>query len=224
MDVHGGPTGHSVDASAQTGGRQPIYPDPASIQNAPLLARLRAGGCTGRKLLVWLSAVGLLVFADPMAPTLALGSAIIGLGLALRIWAFGHLRKNQGLVVTGPYAHTRNPAYLGSALVMTGLFLASGNPCAASGLAIWAAGIVALLIFFVSYMPRKYRREYANLRRLFGDEVVNRHATNVPDFFPRPTPWRSGDTQSFSWRRVCANHELIWPIAAGLALVIIALH
>lgn len=203
--------------------RQPIYPDPASKQNAPLLSRLRERRFTKRKLLAWITAIALLIFAEPMVPTFVLGGVIVGLGLAMRIWTFGHLRKNLWLVVTGPYAHSRNPAYVGSGLVMTGLFIAAGNPYSVQGLGVWAIGIAALFVFFVFYMPRKYRREYANLRQLFGDDAVARHAAHVPDFFPRLTPWRSGDGQRFSWRCVLANHELVWPLAGALALAVIGL-
>ena len=49
-------------------------------------------------------------------------------GLALRIWTFGHLEKNQHMITTGPYAHSRNPAYLGSFLIVCGFGLAAGTP------------------------------------------------------------------------------------------------
>ncbi|KEZ76309.1 methyltransferase family protein [Salinisphaera hydrothermalis] len=205
------------------GGEAPrIYPDEHSIQNADLLTRLRSRRITPRLLLAYAAALGLLLFAAPWAPSYALGCVVVLSGLALRIWTFGHLRKNQNVITTGPYAHTRNPAYVGSALVMTGLFIAAGNPYDYRGLAIWMAGIVALYVFFKHYMPRKYRREYGKLRKLFGP-AVDEHAAHVPDFFPRLTPWRSGDTQRFSWACVRANHEWVWPLAGILALIIIGL-
>lgn len=168
-------------------------------------------------MLVYAAVVGLLVLATPWGPTFAIGCLIVTVGLALRLWSFGHLRKNQALITTGPYAHTRNPAYLGSALVMSGLFLAAGNPHAGGGIGLWVAGLIGLFIFFAHYLPRKYRREYGKLRSIFGEEL-DRHAAHVPNFFPRLTPWRSGDTQHFSWACVRANHELIWPIACAFAL------
>lgn len=197
-----------------------IYPDPDSIQNAHLLVRLRARRITPRLLLAYATALGLLAFAAPWGPTYALGATLVAAGLALRIWSFGHLRKNQNLITTGPYAHTRNPAYLGSALVMTGLFLAAGDPYSAVGLGIWFAGLIGLVVFFTGYLPRKYRREYGKLRSIFG-QAVDRHAAHVPHFFPRLTPWQSGDRQRFSWACVWANHEPVWPAAGALALLII---
>ena len=35
--------------------------------------------------------------------------AIVVLGAALRSWGAGHLLKNDGLTITGPYAHLRHP-------------------------------------------------------------------------------------------------------------------
>jgi protein-S-isoprenylcysteine O-methyltransferase Ste14 len=54
------------------------------------------------------------VFSRPRPLTLAIGGAVALPGLALRAWATGHLRKNDALATTGPYAYTRNPLYLGS--------------------------------------------------------------------------------------------------------------
>jgi hypothetical protein len=41
-------------------------------------------------------------------------------GLWLRGYAAGYVKKNRELTVTGPYAHTRNPLYLGSMLMAAG--------------------------------------------------------------------------------------------------------
>ena len=38
----------------------------------------------------------------------------LSLGFIIRAWATGHIRKNDELTVSGPYALTRNPLYLGS--------------------------------------------------------------------------------------------------------------
>src|SRR6266404_3158916 len=53
------------------------------------------------------------LLSRPRPLTLIIGGAIALPGLALRAWATGHLRKNDALAVTGPYAYTRNPLFLG---------------------------------------------------------------------------------------------------------------
>ena len=45
-------------------------------------------------------------------------------GLWLRAYASGYVKKNRELTTTGPYAHTRNPLYLGSILMAAGFAVA----------------------------------------------------------------------------------------------------
>jgi protein-S-isoprenylcysteine O-methyltransferase Ste14 len=164
-----------------------------------------------RQLGVYAAAALLVLLAEPRFPTFVAGCVLVALALALRVWAFGHLEKNQHMVTTGPYAHTRNPAYLGSLLALIGLGLAAGNAETGRGVAIWGLTILFVAIFFVIYLPRKFAREYPRFQRKFGAEL-ERHAANVPDFWPQLTPWRSGDPRRFSLRRVTDNHEWPWSL------------
>jgi protein-S-isoprenylcysteine O-methyltransferase Ste14 len=52
--------------------------------------------------------------------------AVIVLGLAIRSWAAGTLRKGIDLTTEGPYSLIRHPLYLGSFLVMLGFCLTVG--------------------------------------------------------------------------------------------------
>jgi protein-S-isoprenylcysteine O-methyltransferase Ste14 len=189
------------------------------IREQGLLTRLRHRRITPRLVLVYATSLVLLWLASPWVVTFLVGSALVVAGLMLRIWTFGHLQKNKTLTTTGPYAHTRNPAYVGSALIMTGMFTAAGDPFSALGIGIWVAGLIGLVVFFAGYMPRKYRREYGNLLQRFPDQV-ERHAAHVPNFFPRLTPWRSGDTHRFSWQCWRQNHEWVWPVVCVSALIL----
>lgn len=175
---------------------------------------------TWRKLVVYAAALVVAAAADPRPATFIAGCCLVAIALALRIWAFGHLEKNVLMVTTGPYAYTRNPAYFGSFLALVGMALAAGNPQSPRGLAVWGLALLLVIGFFGFYFPRKMKREYPRLQALFGAQV-DRHAANVPDFWPRLTPWRSGDDRRFSWSRVADNHELSWGLvfAAGLAVV-----
>ncbi len=173
---------------------------------------------TWRKTAVYICAILLVSLADPRFPTFVAGCVLVALAWSLRIWAFGHLAKNQLLVTTGPYAHTRNPAYFGSFLALLGVSLAAGNAESQRGLWVWGFALFLGVVFLTFYMPRKMKREYPRIQKLFGAEV-DRHAANVPDFWPRLTPWRSGQDRQFSWEMVRHNHELSWGPALALVLL-----
>jgi len=68
-----------------------------------------------------------ILLARPRPVTLAIGGVIGLAGLLLRMWASGYLRKNDQLATAGPYAHTRNPLYLGSFLIGLGFTVAAGR-------------------------------------------------------------------------------------------------
>lgn len=97
----------------------------------------------------------------------------------MRAWGTGHLRKNDALAITGPYAYTRNPLYLGSFVMGVGFTIASGR---------FVLGIVFAALFLGIYVP-VMRVESATLRKLFG-ESYQRYVAAVPLFLPRLAPYR----------------------------------
>ncbi len=68
----------------------------------------------------YILAVFVLWFARPTPEYVTIGGTIGLVGLWLRAYAAGYLHKQEKLTVTGPYAHTRNPLYLGSAILALG--------------------------------------------------------------------------------------------------------
>ena len=60
------------------------------------------------------------VFSEPTMSSVLWGLPLSLIGMLIRVWAAGHLAKNEDLAQSGPYGHVRNPLYLGS------LFLAGG--------------------------------------------------------------------------------------------------
>src|SRR5271157_6264656 len=82
--------------------------------------------------------------ARPDWTSLAAGAIVAAAGVFLRAIASGHVKKNEQLASTGPYAYCRNPLYLGSIIIATGFAIASRD--------VWiSAGIVVL--FVVIYVP-----------------------------------------------------------------------
>jgi len=124
------------------------------------------------------------VFARPRSPTLFIGGLIALLGLGLRAWAAGHIRKNAALATSGPYAHTRNPLYLGSFLLGLGFTIASSRPLLA---------LLFAALFLGIYVP-VMRVEAVTLAEIFGEDY-SRYARAVPLFFPRPLPYKDAKTQ-----------------------------
>lgn len=124
------------------------------------------------------------VFARPRPLTLFIGGLIALLGIGLRAWAAGHIRKNDALATSGPYAYTRNPLYLGSFLLGLGFTIASNQPLLA---------LLFAALFLGIYVP-VMRVEAGTLAEMFGEDYV-RYARAVPLFFPRLLPFKDAKTQ-----------------------------
>jgi hypothetical protein len=121
-----------------------------------------------------------LVFAEPTWLTFAGGAVVAAVGLCIRAWASGHLRKMAELTTSGPYAHTRNPLYLGTLLMVAGVAIAGG---------VWWLVVVAVGAFLLVYLPVMYA-EVETMRTLFP-ESYDRWAADVPLFVPRFAPART---------------------------------
>jgi protein-S-isoprenylcysteine O-methyltransferase Ste14 len=129
--------------------------------------------------------IAYVIWAHPTPGSLALGGAIALIGVLIRAWASGHISKNERLATSGPYAHTRNPLYFGSFLIAAGFAVAAH----------WSLLVAVVAFFLLIYYPTM-QREVANIQGRFPDAYA-RYATNVPLFFPRPSPWR-GDAASMN--------------------------
>jgi protein-S-isoprenylcysteine O-methyltransferase Ste14 len=111
--------------------------------------------------------------ARPTWRFLAIGVAVIVPGLVIRALASGHVRKNEALATSGPYAYTRNPLYLGSLLMGVGFAMAARS---------WWVGAVLVVMFFAIYLP-VIRDEEAFLRQKFPE--FEEYAQRVPRMLPR---------------------------------------
>jgi protein-S-isoprenylcysteine O-methyltransferase Ste14 len=155
--------------------------------------RVRAGYLVG--VLYWL-------LARPTPHSIVYGAVLAAFGLLVRGIASGHLRKDRELAVTGPYACTRNPLYLGSALLAAG-FIVVGHS--------WIAGVLVGAYFGIFYYA-VMRNEEEDLLARFGAAFAD-YAARVPLFFPRapkgpvePTGSASGSGK-FSSAQYMRNRE-----------------
>jgi protein-S-isoprenylcysteine O-methyltransferase Ste14 len=158
----------------------------------------------------WLAGGLLLALARPSPATLLIGAALAAAGEAVRLWASGHIEKTRRLATGGPYAHTRNPLYVGSALLGLGLAAASASP--------WV--LLAVAAYFAAFYPPVIREESRFLREKFGAEYAA-WAEAVPVFLPRPSPGGPRGSR-FDWARVRANRE--WRTALALPLLVALLY
>jgi len=113
--------------------------------------------------------------ARPSWPSLMAGAIVVAPGLLIRALASGHVRKNESLATSGPYAYTRNPLYLGSLLMGLGFAVAARS---------WWVGAALVVMFFAIYLPVIHDEE-AFLRRTFPE--FEEYAREVPRIFPRLT-------------------------------------
>ena len=120
----------------------------------------------------------------PHPAAVAWSLALVLPGLWLRAYASGTIKKNRELTMTGPYAHTRNPLYLGSMLIAAGFALA---------LLSWPMALVLALGFAAIYIP-VIASEERFLRATFPE--FGSYCQQVPRLLPRLTPARPLNGQS----------------------------
>ena len=139
------------------------------------------------------------------------------LGLAIRGWAAGVIEKDRELAVSGPYAHTRHPLYLGSLVIGAGGVVAGGT--------LWFG--LPFLAFFAWMYGSTMTREARTLADRFG-AAYRHYRDSVPVLLPRPGRYRPPSdhqlpTRTFSVRRYLRNREYEALLGALAAFGLLAL-
>jgi len=191
-----------------------------TIAPAQRIGRL-AGWLVGRRvavslvLIVALVALDLFVFRNRPRDVLRLGDPLVVLaellivvGLLIRSWAAGTLRKKKQLATTGPYAWIRNPLYAGSFLMMVGFGTLMHDP-----LTLWIViGPVAWMYWHA------VRSEELHMAEIFPSEWPQ-YAAVVPRFIPRRLVRPlAGEWSLAQWR-----HNLEYQAWLGSALALAGL-
>ena len=175
-------------------------PIPLLLVSIPLLWRSRGGGSPA-----WA----------------ATGLCLCVAGQALRAWVLGQVPdgtsgQNERLIATdlnvsGPYAHTRNPLYVGNLLITVGLCVVAHD------LVLLA---VVLALFAVQYRAI-IAAEESFLRERFGAKFEEyRHA--VPRFWPRLRGRIAPSPRGWSWRRALRKEHNPFAAWATLAVALLA--
>ena len=143
--------------------------------------------------------IGLILAVLLSRPTLfsiLVGIAICLLGLGLRAWACGHIKKEKELAVSGPYQFTRNPLYLANFII--------GVSVATASYSWWMAGIFA--VYFLLFYPVALKREREKMKALFPGEY-EKYKKKVPLFFPSFRHYIGLQAPRFSWQLYFKNKE-----------------
>jgi protein-S-isoprenylcysteine O-methyltransferase Ste14 len=159
----------------------------------------------------------LVVFlARPVLASLLAGIILCSLGLAIRAWAAGHLRKEKELAVSGPYSYTRNPLYLGNFVI--------GISVAVASCSWWILGL--FLVYFLVFYPLVIKKEEEKMSALFPQEF-KQYKEEIPLFFPsfkKPLFARKNKFSSKLYRknrewRALVGALLFWLILAAKMLL-----
>jgi protein-S-isoprenylcysteine O-methyltransferase Ste14 len=147
----------------------------------------------------------------PHPAAVAWSLALVLPGLWLRGYAAGYVTKNRELTMTGPYAYTRNPLYLGSMLIAAGF---------AEALLSWPVALVLAVGFALIYIP-VIASEERFLRATFP--AFDAYCLRVPRLIPRLTPARFSGQESgagsFSLALYLKHREYNAGIGAALLYV-----
>jgi len=133
----------------------------------------------------------MLVFENATVTSLATGFIIAVAGELIRLWgvswAGSETRTTGGgvggsfLVISGPFAHVRNPLYVGNILMYFGLGIMS--------MSLFPYLQFVAILFFIYQYHVIVKEEEGYLIKTFG-ESYQKYLQNVPRFFWRLTPYK----------------------------------
>ncbi|MCK4389160.1 MAG: isoprenylcysteine carboxylmethyltransferase family protein [Desulfobacterales bacterium] len=128
------------------------------------------------------------VAGEPKEMLFVAGAALVILGIAARLWASGHIKKNKILATDGPYAYVRHPLYVGNLTLGFGFALASS---------LWWS-LPLLIGMLLAFYPPAIRREDEKLHRRFKEEW-EQWRKETQGLIPRLTPYQPGQRGSWSF-------------------------
>ena len=162
----------------------------------------------------------LIFFSKPTVLSIVLGGLSIVLGEWLRIWAVGYaggstrtrtLGAARDLVTTGPYAHVRNPLYLGNLVLSLGVCVIAN--------VYWMIAVLSIG-FLVQYTPI-IRYEETYLLEMCGDRYRT-YCAAVPRFLPHPRPYAEPSNHDFLLRRALKSEKRTLTAIVCVLILIVA--
>jgi len=126
--------------------------------------------------------------AQPVRGLFYAGAVLVILGIMVRMWASGHIKKNKVLATDGPYAYVRHPLYVGNITLGFGFAVASGLW--------WAVPLFVLILAF--FYPHAIRHEDEKLHEMFGKDW-EQWSEGTRALIPRLAPPGENNTGSWSF-------------------------
>jgi protein-S-isoprenylcysteine O-methyltransferase Ste14 len=167
--------------------------------------------------------VVMIVFAQPTPASLGIGFIIAALGEFMRAWGVFYVGSEtrvtgevgaSRLVTSGPFAHVRNPLYVGNMLLYVGVGVMS--------LALFPWLQVIALLWFVFQYTLIVREEERFLREKFGREYED-YCAAVPRFLLRPTAFRSSAPVKIDWKAGWRSEARSLQAFAVATLILVAI-
>lgn len=191
----------------------------------PRSDELQAFAFKNRGALLSIPALMLAAFGRPSALSVTLGLPVAFAGELLRCWAVGYsgvtTREDHviapELVTAGPYAHVRNPLYVGNFITAAGFAIAfTGGNSLRKRLGLIAASLGTMAAVYNIIIP--HEEQY--LGSQFG-EPYERYCASVPQIVPSLEP---AADQRGQWKpEVIAQAEKNTFITFGAMLAVLAL-
>jgi len=137
----------------------------------------------------------MVIYTKTVMSSIVLGGTLILLGELIRIYGVDFIggvsrtksySTGQKVIKFGPFAHVRNPLYIGNLLLSTGLVVMSNVNFEITGQDARLFIIIFIVFFFLQYIPI-VNWEENNLKKIFGEEY-EKYLASVPRWIPKIFP------------------------------------
>jgi protein-S-isoprenylcysteine O-methyltransferase Ste14 len=169
--------------------------------------------------------LAMIVFAQPTNVTMLVGFVIAALGEFTRFWGVayaGSLTRVTGsvgapeVIVSGPFAHVRNPLYVGNIMTYVGIGVMSN--------ALFPWLVIGAFVWFIFQYVLIVQLEEEFLEGHFGEPYLV-FKRNVPRFLPRVSPYR-GEAQAHQpprWGEAVRSERRTFQALALVMAILVAL-
>ncbi len=167
--------------------------------------------------------LAMIVFAQPTNVTMLVGFVIAALGEFTRFWGVayaGSLTRVTGsvgapeVIVSGPFAHVRNPLYVGNILTYVGVGVMSN--------ALFPWLVIGAFVWFVFQYVLIVQLEEEFLEGHFGEPYLV-FKRNVPRFIPRVSPYRAEAHQPPHWDEAVRSERRTFEALALVMAILVVL-